>query len=57
MTNRANADFLQILLRELRQDAFVDLVLAKASLILSKAKTSEPVADIPLSRAPVGHGA
>jgi hypothetical protein len=55
MTNRANADFLQILLRQLRQDALADLVLAKASLILSKAKASEPVADIPWSSAAVGH--
>ena len=57
MTNRANADFLQILLRQLRQDALADLVLAKASLILSKAKASEPVADIPWSPAAVGHDA
>jgi hypothetical protein len=38
-----------------RQDALIDLVLAKASLILSKAKASEPVTDI--DRAPAGHGA
>jgi hypothetical protein len=61
MTNRANADLLQILLDQLqilldqlRQDALIDLVLAKPSLILPKTKDSEPVADIPWSR-PVGH--
>ena len=43
MTNRVNADFLQILLCQLRQNALIDLVLAKASLILPKAKASEPV--------------
>jgi hypothetical protein len=55
MTNRANADFPQILLCQLRQNALIDLVLAKASLILPKAKASEPVADIPWSLAPAGH--
>jgi hypothetical protein len=57
MTNRANADFFQILLRQLRQDALVDLVLAKASLVLLKAKASEPVAYIQWSLTLVGHDA
>ena len=57
MTNRANADFPQILLCQLRQDALIDLVLAKASLVLLKAKASAPVADIPWSLALPGHDA
>ena len=57
MTNRANANFLEVFLRQLRQDALVDLVLAKASLVLLKAKASEPVADIQWSLTLVGHDA
>jgi hypothetical protein len=53
MTNRANADFLQILLRQLRQDALVDLVLAKASLILSKLHNCNAR---PRSQSPISHG-
>jgi hypothetical protein len=53
MTNRANADFLQILLRQLRQDALVDLVLAKASLILSKLHNCNAR---PRSQSPMSHG-
>ena len=55
MTNRGNADFPQIFLCQLRQNALIDLILAKASLILPQAKASEPVADIPWSLAPAGH--
>jgi hypothetical protein len=55
MTNRTNADFLQILLCQLRQDALINLVLAKTSLILSKTNASEPVADIPCSLLAIKH--
>ena len=57
MTHGANADFLQILLRQLRQDALADLVLTKAYLILPKAKASKPVAYVPWARAAVRHEA
>jgi hypothetical protein len=33
MTNRTNADFLQVLLREARKDPFVYLILAECRLI------------------------
>jgi hypothetical protein len=42
MTNRADADFLQVLLRQAREDLFVYLVLAERSLILAKAKAPQP---------------
>ena len=46
MTNRTNADFLQVLLRQAREDPFVYLVLAERSLILSKAKAPQPDHDV-----------
>jgi hypothetical protein len=38
MTNRTNADFLQVLLGQIREDPFVDLVVAKSRLVSSRPK-------------------
>ena len=46
MTNRSNADFLQVLLRQTRQDPFVNLVLAEGPLVSFEAKAPQPIPDI-----------
>jgi len=46
MTDRTNADFFQVLLRQARQDPFVYLVFAERSLILPKAKAPQPNHDV-----------
>ena len=53
MTDRTNADFFQVLLRQARQDPFVYLVLAERSLILSEAKVPQPTIDIHESAPPL----
>jgi len=40
-----DADILQVLRRQLRQDLAIDLVLAKRGLVLSEAETSQPPPD------------
>jgi hypothetical protein len=42
MTYRPNTDFLQVLLRQLRQDLFVDRIVAECRLILFEAKAPQP---------------
>jgi hypothetical protein len=42
MTNRANADFLQVLRREAWQDLFGNLVFAKCGLVLPKTEAPQP---------------
>ena len=42
MTNRANADFLQVLGREAWQDLFGNLVLAKCGFVLPKTEAPQP---------------
>jgi hypothetical protein len=42
MTNRADADFLQVLCREAWQDLFGNLVLAKCGLVLPKTEAPQP---------------
>jgi hypothetical protein len=45
-TNGTNADLLQVLLGQVREDPLVDLVVAERSLILSKAKAPQPDHDV-----------
>jgi hypothetical protein len=42
MTNRTNADFLQVLLGQVREDPFVDLVVAESRLVFFEAKAPQP---------------
>jgi hypothetical protein len=42
MTNRTNADFFQVLLGQVREDPFVDLVLAESRLVFFEAKAPQP---------------
>jgi hypothetical protein len=56
MTHGTDADFLQVLLRQVREDRLVGLVIAERRFILTKAKFSEPCPDID-GRALAGHGA
>jgi hypothetical protein len=42
MTNRADADFLQVLRREAWQDLFTNLVLAECGLVLPKTQAPQP---------------
>src|SRR5580704_7362855 len=42
MTNRTNADFLQVLLGQVREDPFVDLVVAERRLVLREAEAPQP---------------
>ena len=51
MSNDIDTEVLQVLSCQSRQDRVVDRVFAKASLVLSKAKASEPVADVDPARA------
>jgi hypothetical protein len=55
MTNRADADFLQVLCREAWQDLFGNLILAESGLISLKAEAPQPHCHIHDSaqRAPV----
>ena len=46
MTNRTNADFLQVLLREAREGPFVYFVLAKCGLVLFEAKAPQPSSEV-----------
>ncbi len=46
MTDRTNADFLQVLLREAREDPFVNLVLAEGPLVSFEAKAPQPKQDV-----------
>ena len=42
MTNGTDADFLQVLRREARQDLFVNLVFAECGLVLPKTQAPQP---------------
>ena len=42
MTNGTDADFLQVLLGEVREDPLVDLVVAECRLVLFEAKAPQP---------------
>jgi hypothetical protein len=46
MTNRTNADFLQVLLREAPQDPFVNLVLAECGLVSFEAEAPQPISEV-----------
>ena len=46
MTNRTNADFLQVFLREAREDPFVYFVFAERSLVLSEAQAPQPTSEV-----------
>jgi hypothetical protein len=46
MTDRTNADFFQVLLRQAREDPFVYLVLAECRLIASEAQGAQPIPDV-----------
>ena len=46
MTNRTNADFLQVLLGQVREDPFVDLVVAESRLVFCEAKAPQPDHDV-----------
>ena len=46
MPESRDAKLLQVLLRQAREDPFVNLVLAERSLILSKAKAPQPDHDV-----------
>ena len=42
MTNGTNADFLQVLLGEVRKDPLVDLVVAECRLVFFEAQAPQP---------------
>src|SRR5277367_7162241 len=42
MTDRTNADFLQVLLGQVREDPFVDLVVAESRLVFFEAQAPQP---------------
>jgi hypothetical protein len=42
MSNRTNADFLQVLLGQVREDPFVDLVVAESRLVFFEAQAPQP---------------
>ena len=46
MTNRTNADFLQVLLGQVREDPFVDLVVAESRLVFFEAQAPQPDHDV-----------
>jgi hypothetical protein len=46
VTDRTNADFLQILLGEVRKDSLVNLVLTECRLISFEAQAPQPTSDI-----------
>jgi hypothetical protein len=46
VTNRTHADFLQVLLGQVREDPFVDLVLAESRLVFFEAKAPQPDHDV-----------
>ena len=46
MTNWADADFLQVLLCQVREDPLVDLVVAESRLVLFKAQAPQPDHDV-----------
>ena len=46
MTNRTNADLLQVFLRQVRKDPFVDLVLAECRLVAFEAKAPQPISEV-----------
>ena len=46
MTNRTDADFLQVLLCQAREDPFVNLVLAERSLVSFEAKAPQPTSEV-----------
>ncbi len=46
MTNRPNADFLQVLLRQARQDRLVYLVHAEGPLVPFEAKAPQPTPEV-----------
>jgi hypothetical protein len=55
--SKYDAELLQVLIRQVTQNVGIDCVFAEVGLMPPKAKASEPVSDIPWSRAAVGHGA
>ena len=46
VTDRTNADFLQVLLREARQDPLVYLVIAECRLVSFEAQAPQPTSDV-----------
>ena len=46
MANRADADFLQVLLGEVREDPLVDLVVAESRLVFFEAQAPQPDHDV-----------
>ena len=46
MTNRTNADLLQVFLRQARKDPFVNLVLAEYPLVAFEAKAPQPISEV-----------
>jgi hypothetical protein len=52
VTDRTNADFLQVLLREAREDPLAYLVLAECRLVSFEAKTPQPNRDVHVGASP-----
>ena len=46
MSDRADAQLLQVLSRQARQDRIVDLILSERGLVSFEAKTPQPIFDV-----------
>ena len=57
MTDRTNADFLQVLLREAREDPLAYLVLSECRLVSFEAKAPQPNRDVHVARPPTPRNA
>ena len=52
MTNRTDADLLQVLLSEVREDLLVDLVVSERRLVFFEAQAPQPSSEVHDKRAP-----